>query len=137
MVAGPLDEQATLLAKVAGDAQLAVAAYGRAMTSKVALLEQAELRNDEAAAAAGAAALQRYAALVVERHSAIGAALRTRRAAALAVALHAWQQWAALDVRDAPAAAGMQRTVDGLVALRDSVVVPPPSTADWLADVVE
>ena len=103
--------------------------------SKLAAIEQAEARGDETTAAAAASALQRYATLLVERHTAIAGTVRARRAIALQTTLGAWQQWATLDVRDAAAAAAMQRAVDQLGALRASVVVPMPPTTDWLSDI--
>ena len=112
--------------------------YGRLIAGKVAALEEAVARGDDGGAATAAAGLQRATAFVCERHATIGAALRHRRAAALAALLAAWQQWAALESRDVLAAAATtQRTVDSLASLRSAVVVPPAVADDWLADIAD
>jgi nucleoid-associated protein YgaU len=83
----PLSERATLMARVASDAQRTVGVYGRLMQSKVAALEEATQRGDAAATASAIASLQRAASFVAERHAMINASLQWHRSTTLAALL--------------------------------------------------
>lgn len=113
--------------------------YGRLLAGKVATLEDAVQRADEARITSAIAALQRAALFVAERHAQIAASVRAQRAVVLAALLDAWREWAALESRDVLAAvATTQRTADGLAQLRAQLVVPAVAAGnddEWRNDV--